>query len=68
MAHLCWLPGCALPSVEREGSRLMQGRTDTCQHILVLQVGPLDVIDYLIVIPIIIIIVDVGVLPSLPRL
>ena len=47
----------------------MQGRTDTCQHILVLQVVPLDVIDYLVIdSTIIIIIVAVGVLPSLPRL
>ena len=54
--------------MEREGSRLLQERTDTYQHILVLQVIPLDVIDYLVVVSIIIITITTGVLPSLPCL
>ena len=54
--------------MEWEGSRLLQGRTDTCQHILVLQVVPLDVVDYLVIVSILIIVVAVDVLPSLPCL
>ena len=68
MARLCRLLRRALPSMEREWSRLLQGQTNTCEHILVLQVIPLDVIDYLIVAFLIIIIIIVSVHPSLPRL
>ena len=63
MSRLHWLPRRTLPLVEREGSQLLQGRTDTCQRILVLQDVPLDIIIYLIVVAIIIIIVAIGVLP-----
>jgi len=48
-ARLHRLPGHALPSVEREGSRLLQGRTNTCQRILVLQDVPLDIIVIIVV-------------------
>ena len=36
MSHFSWLPGHALPSIEQEGSQLLQGQTDTYQHILLL--------------------------------
>ena len=68
MSHLRWLPGHTLPFMEREGSRLLQGRTNTCQCILVLQDVPLNIIGYLIIIAIVIIIVVVGVLPLFPHL
>ena len=54
--------------MEWEGSRLLQGRTNTYQCILVLQDIPLDIIGYLVVVTIIIIVVAVGVLPPFPRL
>ena len=68
MAHLCRLPRRTLPSVEQEGSRHLQGRTDTCQRILVLQFVPLNIVGYLIVVSIVIIIIAVSVVPSFPRL
>ena len=68
MACLRWLPGRTLPSVEQEGSRCLQGETDTYQRILVLQVVPLDIIDYLVIISIIIITIAVSVLPLFPCL
>ena len=49
--------------MEREGSRLLQGQTDTYQRILVLQDVPLDIVGYLIIVAIVIIVVAIGVLP-----
>ena len=76
MTHLYQLPRRALPSMEQEESRHLQGRTDAYQRILVLQVVPLDIVGYhffflhhlVIVTIIIIIIVVVSVLPSFPHL
>ena len=76
MVCLRRLPRRTLPSMEREGSRRLQGRTDGCQRILVLQVVPLDIVGYrffflhhlvIIAIIIIIIIINISVLPSFPR-
>ena len=49
--------------MEWEGSRLLQGQTNTCQCILVLKDVPLDIVGYLIIIAIIIIVITVDVLP-----
>ena len=49
--------------MEREGSRLLQGQADTCQHILALQVIPLSVVDYLVVVFLIIVMITIDVLP-----
>ena len=68
MSHLRWLPGHTLPFMEREGSRLLQGRTNTYQRILVLQDVTLNNIGYLIIVTIIVVVIAVGVLPSFPRL
>ena len=52
----------------------MHGRTGACQRILVLQVVPLDIVDYhffflhhLVIITIVIVIIIVSVLPSFPH-
>ena len=50
--------------MKREGS--LQGRVDTCQHILTLEVIPLGVNNYLIIFLVIIVVITVCVLPSLP--
>ena len=50
--------------MEHEGSRCLQGRTNTYQLILILYVIPLNVVGYLIVGVIVIIIITISGLPS----